>query len=251
MPDGRFLEVASALAGRLLPHRIEKTESSYDIGTFRTLAAMRKWQPEDVIFDVGANDGRTILRWRRHLPVTRIFAFEPVRSTFDTLVERTADLPDVRLFRCALGAAQERRQIFLNNLSALNSFYSDWTSSGSAEEVEVDTLDAVIAREGVRSVELLKIDAEGHDLEVLKGAANTLSDRRIGIIQVEAGFDTPGKSAPSLCQFQDFLSGYGYFLHAVTNQCRATLSARTGSPAPDGSDPSLLVYCDAIFVAAQ
>lgn len=226
-------------------------ETPYDIGTYRNLAALREWQPSDLIFDVGANDGRTILRWRRHLPSTRIFAFEPVKSTFDTLAERTAALPDVRLFHCALGAVPERRTIYLDEMSALNSFYAERTGSGRSEEVEVDTLDAVLAREGVDRVQLLKIDAEGHDLEVLKGATAALADRRFDIIQVEAGFGVPGLPAPSLCKFQQLLEPHGYHLHAITNPCSSKLSKLTGATTADGRDPALLVYCDAIFVAAR
>ena len=128
--------------------RARSGDTRYDIGTYRTLADMRDWSAEDIMFGVGANDGRTILRWRRHLPPTRIFAFEPVKSTFEKLTKRTGSLPGVRLFHCALGSTPERRTIYLHDESALNSFYPERTNAAGAEDVEVDTLDAVIEREG-------------------------------------------------------------------------------------------------------
>jgi len=186
--------------------RARSGDSRYDVETYRTLANMRQWRGEDIILDVGANDGRTILRWRRHLPATRILAFEPVRSTFQTLTERTKDLPDIKLFQCALGALAERRTIYLDNQSALNSFYAERTNASGAEEVEVDTLDAVIEREGIDRVQLLKIDAEGHDLDVLQGATSALSEQKFEIIQVEASFDLPEQAGAPLWDFHALLS---------------------------------------------
>lgn len=58
-------------------------DGPYAAQTFEQLARLRRWSREDVILDVGANDGRTILRWRRHLPApARVIAFEPVRETY-------------------------------------------------------------------------------------------------------------------------------------------------------------------------
>jgi FkbM family methyltransferase len=221
-------------------------DKAYDIGTYRTLAGMRKWKADDLIFDVGANDGRTILRWRRHLPATRIYAFEPVESTFATLTERTASLSHVKLFKLALGASPERRNIYLHERgSAMNSFYADRTNTDATEEVQVDTLDAILDREKVGRIQLLKIDAEGHDLEVLKGATNALRDARFEFIQVEAGFDIPGKTDANLWDFNALLRPFGYYLYAITNQCRTTIPT---SAKDLGRVRGMLSYCDAIFV---
>jgi FkbM family methyltransferase len=51
--------------------------------------------------------------------------------------------------------------------------------------VNVTTLDQFAAHHGVDLIHLLKIDTEGHELEVLKGASNLLRERRIRAIQFE------------------------------------------------------------------
>lgn len=222
-------------------------DGNYDVGTYTTLARMRDWRRDDVIVDVGANDGRTILRWRRHLPHTRIVAFEPVGATFAELTERTGGLADVTRHKCALGAAPGTQAIYLDQISALNSFYADRVSSGRSEDVPVETLDRVLVNEGVERVHLLKIDAEGHDLEVLKGATGLLRAGRIDIIEVEAGFSVPGFPMPSLSDFIQYLMPFGYFPYAITNQCRSRLGKFVPS-ALEASNPAVLVYCDALFV---
>lgn len=223
----------------------------YDTATFETLRTIRDWKPDDVIMDVGANDGRTILRWRHHLPPTRVYGFEPVAETFSKLRERTAHLPDVHLFQCALGAEQQRRDIYVDSSPALASFAAGRTDGLRAETVEIDTVDAVLQRHGHERVHLLKIDTEGFDLEVLKGARSALDRAAIELIQVEAGFGVPGTEMPGLGDFQTFLAPHGYYLHSISNQCRARLGRynRTGRGGAT-TGPDVLVYCDALFVSS-
>lgn len=231
-------------------HGIPNTETPYSIETYRTLRVLRHWSQDDVILDVGANDGRTIIRWRRHLPQTRIVAFEPVGRTFATLKSRTADLDGITYHQLALGTARERRDIFLDESAALHSFYADRVGSGGSETVEVETLDAVMEREGITHAALLKIDAEGHDLEVLKGAGARLGASSFALIQVEAGFSAPGLAMPSLAEFQDYLAPFGYHLRTITNQCTMPLGRLPGTPMAGDPDTRILTYCDAIFVPA-
>ncbi len=51
--------------------------------------------------------------------------------------------------------------------------------------VEATTLDAFLDRHGIARVAFLKVDTEGHDLNVLRGAARSLAEGRIGLIQFE------------------------------------------------------------------
>ena len=242
--------MVSAIARKLkfkIDKRIAK-DGRYAIDTYLALADIRSWSKDDLIFDVGANDGRTIMRWQRHLGTTQVYAFEPVESTFQTLARRTEDMPQVKLFQLGLGETAERRKIYLDEVSALNSFYSDRINTGTTEEVEVETLDAIVEQEKVVSVQLLKIDAEGHDLDVLKGATRSLEQGKFEIIQVEAGFDVPGKSEASLSDFVEFLRPFDYFLHVITNQCKVRVPKHARRTASGDGEPWMLAYGDAIFI---
>jgi len=46
---------------------------NYDLHLYEAIKGLRRWSPQDVVFDVGANDGRTIFRLMRHLPAPREF----------------------------------------------------------------------------------------------------------------------------------------------------------------------------------
>ncbi len=217
---------------------------AYDRALYRALFDLRQWRCGDLILDVGANDGRTILRLRRYLPRTRIIAFEPIAETFDRLCAATAGMADVTCHRLALGATEEDREMYVGAKGALNSLYPGFQASHRRERVPVTTLDRFIDQANIDRAELLKIDTEGHDLEVLRGAERTLRDGRFGAIQIEAGFDAPGTTQPSLERIRAHLAERGYYLWAIHNQCRGPALARqTGR-----TSPTILTYCDALFV---
>jgi len=218
------------------------------------LGHLRRWSPDDVFFDVGANDGRTILRLQHQLSSPRIYAFEPVASTYRTLVERTAQLPNVRTFNLALGAGPGTGTIYLNDIDAMNSFSPRWTTAPiGTETVTVATIDDMLAAERIGFVHFLKIDTEGFELEVLKGAEQALRASRIGIVQVEVGVDQMDKSFLSLERARTHMAARGYLLYGIYNQCRTPAAAPAGWPqgAADGYTPEALAYCDALFVRAD
>jgi hypothetical protein len=71
-----------------------------------------------------------------------------------------------------------------------------------------ETLDAFCAAGGVDAIDLLKIDTEGHDLSVLRGASGMLAGGRVGFILTE--FNQLDGAIGSLNAIADFLRGHGY-----------------------------------------
>jgi FkbM family methyltransferase len=218
------------------------------------LRQLRSWAPEDVVFDVGANDGRTILRLQHQLARPRIFAFEPVASTYRSLVERTAQLPNVRTFRLALGASAGTGTMYLNDIHAMDSFSPAWTpAAAGTETVPLSTVDEVMNAEKVDFVHFLKIDTEGYELEVLRGAERALGESRVGIVQVEVGVDQIDRPFLPLERARAHMADRGYFLYGVYNQCR-TRAAPPAGWRPDAAGsyrPEVLAYCDALFIRAD
>lgn len=215
------------------------------------LPVLRSWSPDDVVFDIGANDGRTIERLEAVLPSPRIYAFEPVAATFATLTANTARFDNVRCRQLAMGAQPGRAVMYLHERAVLNSFSPEWRPDHTGtEEVEVSTVDQVMAEEDVDFVHFMKIDTEGFEIPVLEGARDALADRRIGIIQAEVGFDQAGRGGASLEDVRRFLAPTGYILHGLYNLSHTRLSkigSASNEPVP-GYDPRILSDCDAVFV---
>jgi FkbM family methyltransferase len=155
--------------------------------------AARTFSPDQpiVLFDVGANQGEyfeaacSMLR-REDL---RIFAFDPQRSCFLALQARYKDDPRVQIRGVALGKERGVVDLFVAELpgalASLHSGKAPWVAS--SESVEMTTLDAVCHEAGLDHIDLLKIDTEGHEMDVLLGAQEMLASGRIAAIQFEFG----------------------------------------------------------------
>ena len=251
----RIARSLKALAERALGIHIARAPAApLNKHADHAIRGLRRWSPQDVVFDVGANDGRTILRIHEQLSRPRIFAFEPVPSTYRALVERTSHLPNVRTFPVALGAASGREPMYLNPIDAMNSFSPGWTEAPTGVEVvEMRTVDQVMRAEDVPFVHFLKVDTEGYELEVLKGAEGALRSSRVAIIQLEVGVGQIAKEFLPLERARCYLAQWGYLLYGVYNQCRTRAQAPAEWPAGEaaGYNAQALAYCDALFIRAD
>jgi len=147
---------------------------------------------DGVIIDVGANQGAYSLMCAKARPGTQIYSFEPHPKTFLSLVR---NLPDSKFlcFNKALGAECKTLRLFDykdEDGSSHATLYSDvikeiHKKNFTSHEVEVTTLDNIINENKIIKVSLLKIDAEGHELEVLKGASKAINKRMIMAIHFE------------------------------------------------------------------
>lgn len=139
----------------------------------------------DWVIDVGANVGRYACYMARLVgPRGRVLAFEPVLATFCVLAEnvRQSGASNVTLFNIALSS----RDLVLNMSvpvdpdTGLSNYYQARISESGAP-VFCLKLDSFSIPHAVR---LIKIDAEGHDLEVLEGAEQTIQrDRPVVIVE--------------------------------------------------------------------
>lgn len=144
-----------------------------------------------VVIDVGANIGcwsKYCLSIRQDLSM---HLFEPSKFTFNRLNEN--EWPNnVALNHCGLG---EKEGILTLNVvgegAGMNSIYQRHgiksIEISSTEEIQIMPLDMYCANNDIESVDLLKVDVEGHELSVFEGAREMLSRKRINFIQFEYG----------------------------------------------------------------
>lgn len=141
-----------------------------------------------VVFDVGAHVGLWTRAALKINPGAQYHCFEPCPDTFAEL--RSNDFPDnVVLNNCGLGDAEGELTMYLAPAeSGNNSLYSRrGVPSPPTGEVRVrlSTVDAYCAAKGIERVDFVKIDVEGHELAVLRGAKRMLTEGRIELIQLE------------------------------------------------------------------
>lgn len=183
------------------------------------LADIASFGPEpSTILDVGANIGQSAMRFRLAFPRARIVSLEPVAATFAELRRRTANL-DVDCRRLALGPQEGRATIYLTDLSVTNSLKRPATDElRGAEEIEVETLDGFVSRNALEAIDLLKIDAEGFDLDVIRSGAQTLAAGRVRFILVEVGFNPGDPRHPLFDDMRAELTPHGFRLFGFYEQ---------------------------------
>lgn len=150
----------------------------------------------DVAFDVGANIGDwTALLLARVPRVSHVHAFEPIDSTFAKLADRSFP-PSVSRHRMGLSSKPGTASMYvLGEGSTGNSLYrrqgleDGWgiRPPEATEEVALETIDRFCEQHGIQKIDFLKIDAEGHDVDVLEGARESLRRGIIQIVQFEYG----------------------------------------------------------------
>ncbi|HYE60896.1 MAG TPA: FkbM family methyltransferase [Phycisphaerales bacterium] len=142
------------------------------------------------ILDVGANMGQTALEYARAFPGANIYAFEPVPATYEQLRTNVAHLPRVRAIPFGLGAREETVAIELGQADERNSVLNRaGAGATNTAMVRITTGDRWMAGEGLTSIDLLKIDTEGFDVQVLRGFEGTLAAGRVRAVMVECEFD--------------------------------------------------------------
>lgn len=159
-----------------------------------------------VIFDVGANVGD----YARDLYLkfgssAHIFCFEPSSGSFKELQKITKQYSNISAYPFGFGDTEGIFTFFYekpaSTIASLYELPADHPWKGTqTEQVEIKTLSNFCRNENIERISFLKVDVEGHDLQVLLGASEMLKAGKIDFIQFEFGF----RQLDSRTFFRDF-----------------------------------------------
>jgi len=172
-----------------------------------------------VLFDVGAHKGQTIIRLNDVFKNCIIHAFEPSPSTFELLKENTAKLKHVTIWNNAMGSATTTMFFNENTVSEMSSFLElgdhGWGKISNRTSVNVTTIDAFCETQKIEKIDVLKLDTQGFELEILKGAETSISKHKIGLLYFEVTFLDLYKGLPSFTALFDFAIACGFELVTI------------------------------------
>ena len=136
-------------------------------------------EEEPTICEVGSNIGASLMQILAAKPRARVAVFEPsdrFRPYLLRNIEFARALDRVRVYPYLVGREAGVKKLYANTTTAstVGSDYSDYESRGE-QLVEVVTLDGLVSGE---QVHFIKIDTDGFEFEVLRGAVNTLKAYR-------------------------------------------------------------------------
>lgn len=182
------------------------------------------------IFDVGAYVGDITATYAKIFPQATIYCFEPFPDSFNKL-STLAKSSSIKPFQIALCDKNSQANLQINTDRSCNSiftrpttgakYYSQNSRYVSQIEVETQTLDTFCNTKGIADIDILKLDVEGAELKVFKGALGKLSDKRIRLIFAEVMFVAHYEGGCLFHEVSDFLSRYGYTLFNLYNLKRA------------------------------
>jgi FkbM family methyltransferase len=150
------------------------------------------------IFDVGANVGQSISRYREQFPNCFVTCFEPNPDTFTLLERNWGGVFGITLSPIALTNFIGHASFYATRVPEASSLLQptermiELSSQHKYDHVTIDvlttTLDQYCKMNDIGNIDILKLDVQGSELDVLKGAENLLQEGKISLIYSEVTF---------------------------------------------------------------
>lgn len=149
----------------------------------------------DTVFDVGAHKGEFTINLIKNIKFSKIYMFEPQSEIFFKLKKKFFKSNKILLHNMALSNQRKKKKLKINIKTSTSTFssynkQSYWgkiknflltgsnkTSFIKSEFVKTTTLDFFCKKNNIKNIDLLKIDTEGHELEILNGGKFILANK--------------------------------------------------------------------------
>jgi FkbM family methyltransferase len=179
-----------------------------------------------LIVEVGAADGRDAAQLARDHPAIQVIAFEPEPGNYIKLKATADGLQNLKTVEKAVSDKPGRMTFFQTHwadASSLlkpkktNSAFDKYLIVESQVEVDVTSLDAEFLQNNSSEIGILKIDAQGAENRILRGAEGLLSQKRIKVIYCEVSFLQLYHGSELYHSIASYLASQGYRLHSLYN----------------------------------
>jgi len=167
---------------------------------------LKHLNPTGKILDIGANIGNHTLMFKKYFPNAEIFSFEPLFYNYELLQKNVHSYRDINIFKVALSDRHDILKIN-NNFQEFNSGAASVSDRGeSVLALPLDSLE-------MSDVSFIKIDVEGWEPQVIRGAIKTMEQNRPKIWLEDGNGNTVKFLVENLGYFvQDKRGGENYLL---------------------------------------
>ncbi|WP_143305443.1 FkbM family methyltransferase [Chitinophaga vietnamensis] len=206
-------------SGRSLSGLMQRGAS---VASLQLLHNCRHYIPTlQTVLDVGANQGQFALAAAWRYPEASIYSFEPLPDTYRLLQQHTRRTPAIKTFNFALGSSDGVLPFFSNNyshassalqVSALQQQLMPQTATTRRIEVLMKRMDALAGEIPLKAPVLLKMDVQGFEKEVLRGAAASL--QHIDYLLFESSFVPMYDGEPLFDEMHQYVKTLGFELIA-------------------------------------
>lgn len=148
-----------------------------------------------VIFDVGAHKGyyaTAVLNVFQEQ--AKVLCFEPSASTFKELEANLSSFKNISLFNFGFGEREETVDLYYTStgettasIFSKEQFHTNQSLLELTEKIYLKSLDEFCRENQIKKIDFLKLDVEGNELNIVKGAKELMSSNSINFIQFEFG----------------------------------------------------------------
>ncbi len=174
----------------------------------------------NTVIDVGANVGQFASEIRAVLPDAHIYSFEPMKECFAKLNISRKNDRNFTSYNIGLGDIAGTSVIHKNSYAPSSSMLSNtelledafpFTKDSTDEKIIVKTLDSILQASNIKRNILLKLDVQGYEEKVLRGAVNLLP--HVSIVLAETSFRALYENQPLFSNIYNFLTEKGFEYH--------------------------------------
>ncbi len=157
------------------------------------------------VLDVGANEGQFASEIIRIFPDAQVYCFEPLREAYERLVSRFGKSQNFTFFNVAVGDITGEMPIHKNEFSPASSLLGmqpmhvtafPYTKHETVDSARVERLDNLLKSLQIEPPVLLKVDVQGYEARVLRGANKTVANASVILVE---------------CNFQEMYEGQSKF----------------------------------------
>ena len=169
------------------------------------------------VFDIGANIGQTALIYSKQFPRANIYSFEPVLTSYKALTSVAESIPKIKVFNYGMGKTRSTCSINVNPVSRTSSILYA-RPEDYKENIEINTVTDFCREHQIDTIDFMKTDTEGYELEVLEGCRSLLEKQKIKFIIAEC---EPFEKSEYFVSFQslcELLNSFDYELFGIYEQ---------------------------------
>lgn len=174
---------------------------------------------QGVILDIGGSVGSTAALYAKAFPLDQVYVFEPIRSSFEILVQNTRKYPNITAVNRAIGNEIGTRDIQLaKRISSSSLFglkdsgnkegFGNNIAPAGVEKIEITSLNEYLPLG--TPIRIMKLDVQGYEIEALLGASSHMEN--VDLIVVEVGNHDGYESAPKYYEVDRVIREYGFVI---------------------------------------